>query len=785
MQADDLELISQFTAEALTAFTEGEILDDIGGDMLPARPGSPGIDLGILSNYENLAPFALLLQEALAKFEFGKHSLEEWQQKYIFPRSSSIRRFARNQFGTQRPAPGDVDRIVNQSPEHVRRWVFETVIRNVVGPRSGPDPIIILAGGTGAGKSSLNKYITSVHFADFVNAGIVTSRVEYRKLYASLLRKNTFSGTSPRDIAVEIKRKSQKYVLVCCMRDLLYSSYTSAQVQPDGHTRLLPDPHPTAFAPNLEDMEVRGEFEDFAKRYYAARSEIPVDDLIACILRACSAFQDPDMGRRSQWFARMQNEPIESTDFLAMELFILFSFSKGLRFYLIFDGFDFIQASDFLQGTTHALVLTTLSQWIISDEARLHLPRTRETLKVLVQVTMRTSTVECFWKDHSLAYGPFTPLEFYVSPPELRDLFETLAKRIEDEKPEYTGWQAGAAIDVFRNVQLGLASAAGLTERGVSGLFLENTRHRVNYIRHVLEASLRDALEDVRDIRKLKPDELASQLWIAIRQITTSKNYRLIDVLLQSKNDRFANFIRVDRIGRWLSRHSRLSGNMFLNEDILQDNNIHSGYVGNIFNYHIPYSSFSDIEYFLEKVRIVEILRTGRPLSKTKLTRAFQKNNWAISEYFDISLAILVREALIEGVFAEPEGKYTITPLGRVIVSSMIGQLGYLENIFFGCLIPGALAIDAQDILRSKSQRIEWVSASIFHVWLLLRLIKTAEVGKAPFAFERARERVAQTVEAIVRSEARNPVFGRRLSSRVLRLMRQLDDRIWVAEAQQ
>ncbi len=778
MQPDDSELIARFGADALRAFTEAELIDDIGGDMLPARPGTPGVDLGILSSYENLAPFAMLLQEALAKFEFGKHSLEEWREKYIFPRKSSVRRFARNQFTTRRPASADTDRIVNQSPDHVRRWVTETIIRNVAGPRSGPDPIIILAGGTGAGKSSLNKYITSVHFRDFVDAWIVTSRVEYRKLYAHLFRKKTFSGESPRDISIEIKRKSQKYVVVCCMRDLLYSGYTTPQPQPDGHTRLLPAGTPNSLVPNLRDKATRDDFEEFATRYSAARAEPSIGQLSACVLRACAAFEDPDVGRRSQWFTRMQNEPIGSDDFLALEIFVLFACSRGVRFYLIFDGFDFIQASDFLQGTTHSLVLSTLSQWIIADQAQLHLPRTRETLKVLVQVTMRTSTMECFWKDHSLAFGPFVSLDYYVSPPELRDVFNSLVQRIERENTEYAGWKAGAAVEMFRSVQRGLASATGLSERKVPGLFLENMRHRINYIRHVLEAALKDALEDVRDIRSLIPGDLAVRLWNAIDAITTSKSYRLVDVLLQSKNDRFANFVRVEGVTRWLGRDSRSPAGLFLSEEILQDNNIQSGYVGNIFNYHVPYTSYGDVESFLEKVRVLELLRTGRSLSKTKLLSLFHKNGWSESRYFDISLAILIREALIEGVFAEPEGKYRITKLGRALVTNMIGQMGYLENVFFGCLIPGALAIDAVDILRSRSHRLDWVAASIFHVWILLRLIRTAEVGSNRFAFERARQRIAQAVEAIVRSEARNPVFGGRLSAKVLRLMDKLDDRI-------
>lgn len=780
MNKDDRELIARFRRDAVKPFSEEALLDDIGGQSLPSRAGQgTALNLAELGDYENLEPLVMLLEEALAKFEFGKHSLEEWKTKYVFPRPSSLKRYARQQFGSEGKLKAkDRDRIVNQSPEHVERWV-KRVIREIIKERrSGAPPVFVLAGGTGAGKSTLNKYITNVHFTDFRSAKIIASRVEYRKLSSYLKRRGVFVGTDRNAMALSIRARSQKYVLVCCFRDLLYSAFTSPQVQSDGHTRLKPTDEISSLGIDLRVKEVADDFREFIAREYVARCNADVEATIVSVLRASSSFQDADVGRRTSWFSRTLTEPMASAEFLALELYLYFAVSRGFRLYIIFDGFDYIQTSDFLHNTSHALALKTLADWIVEDEGRLPLPRVREQVKPTIQVTMRNSTVQSFWKDQSLAWGQFRNPIYFVSPPELRDLYNAVTARIETEHPEFAGWRLGAGLDLFNRVQRGLAEVTTLSLPEVSALFLENTRHRINYVRHVLEAALSDAIEDVADLQALQPGELIRLLWDAMTRITTRKNYRLIEVLLQSKNDRFANFVRITDVSRWLDRENLVRHGLFVSEDILQDNNIQSGYVGNIFNYHIPYRSYSDIGYFLEKVRILRLLEDGNRLSAKQISAAFVKKKWKASRYLDISIAVLIREALIEAAFANPSGVYQITPLGSVLVKKMIKKISYLENVYFGCEIPGAITIDSVNILRSASKRIEWVAASIYHTWVLLRLIRTAELNGEAFVFDRVHEQIEQEVTRIVESEAAQWPLGSRLSALVLRYMRRLDSRL-------
>lgn len=788
MDENDEELIRRFSAAALDTFTEDELIDDIPALSVPSR-AMPALSVKLSDlrrRYKNLAPVLIVLEEALAKFEFDKHSLEEWKAKYVFPRASSLRRYHREHYGRKvdRGAT-DGDMIINRSVADVAEWVTGILVPAITSPRAGgADNVFILAGGTGAGKSTLNKYITSVHFEDFVESRIVTSRIEYRKLHGVLANQGAFTGREKDKVALSVRQRAQKYVTACCVRDIFRSAFTRPQRQPDGHTRLMPSGRPNLKI-DLRDEDVRGDFLDFYRACFADTHPTDEATLVAIINRAAANFHDPETVKRADWFTAFVNAPLVSETFLAMEIYLAFCAARGIRLFLIFDGFDFIQAADFLKDTTHALVLDTLSRWIIADKGRLTLPVTKHQVRPTIMVTMRSGTVEWFWRDRSLLYGPIADQTFYVAPPELKDIYQVVAARMVREHPEFRDWDPETGLDIFKQIQSGLAKVTGLNQPQVMALFLENTRHRVNYVRHVLEAGLEDALRLERDIPSLTSAELSRGLFDAMGQIASGRNYRLIQVLLQSKNDRFANFIRVERISRWLEVDDKGERALFSAEAVLKDNNIRSGYVGNIFNYHIPYRAFADLEFFLEKVRILHLLQ-GRALTDTQLRAGFTRNRWRISPYFDISMAILVREALVEGVFDEADGRYRVTPLGRVLSKSLVGQMRYLENVYFGCLLPGSLAIDSVDILRNRAKRIEWVVAAIFHVWILLRLIKTAEAGvreegeepAATFLFDAIQPQIEIAVRSIVESEAYRGGLGGPLSERALGLMNRLNARL-------
>jgi len=779
MKADDRELLRRFNSDRLEAFGAAELATDVEGQSFgaPAPWMTTAGDLPSLRRHENIRPLVERLHDALTKFEFGKHSIEEWERKYLFPRRSSVKRYVRAQIGSKKVSETAIDAVVNRSKESVRRWVRDDILGTILSCGVGDrKPIHILAGGTGSGKSSLNKYATSVHFTDFRDARVVATRIEYRKLYDYLGQLGIFNSTTKSEIVERIQKDSVKYLICCALRDVLYQMFTAPVRQADGHTRLAATTNASHADIDIRRDDVKAEFRLFLLSIYDAGIVGRSDALIETIEKSFSQFSSP-VASRSSWFLQSTRFSKSSPVLLAYETYLAFCVRKGLRFLFIFDGFDYIQASDFLHETTHSMFMKVLSEWIVHHNSALTMPQTRSMIKPMSLVTMRTSTIECFWKDYTLAMNVHEPHTYYVAPPELKDIFLGISRAVASEFPAFAMWGGERSAQVFDLFEKGLAGAIGLSRSRVSSLFLDNTRHRVNYIRHVLEEAFRHALESGGSIAGLTDVELAARLESEVEQLSSSRNYRLVEILLQSKNDRFANFIRVERIERWLKRDNiKPTSSLFLVEDILRDSNMRSGYVGNIFNYHIPYEGEADVAFFLEKVRIAEVLRqAGRSLSREQIVRAFKARSWPLSAYLDVSLAIMIREAWIEGKYISP-GHYQLTPLGALAVHNLVGQMTYLENVFFGCLMPGALHRQTFDIVRSTAPRRDWVAAAIFHVWILLRLIKSAEAGGQAFLFERVRPRVQRTVEVILSSSNLNLVAG--LASRVLKMMDAADKRL-------
>jgi hypothetical protein len=108
---------------------------------------------------------------------------------------------------------------------------------------------------------------------------------------------------------------------------------------------------------------------------------------------------------------------------------------------------------------------------------------------------------------------------------------------------------------------------------------------------------------------------------------------------------------------------------------------------------------------------------------------------------------------------------YEATTFGYMLRANLVPNMIYLENVFFGTFIPRGIKRFGKDVYRRSSQRHEWVAASIYHCWLFLRLIRTAEANSPPKFFEEIRMAVAATVDRIVTSKSADPriaLFARR-----------------------
>jgi hypothetical protein len=411
---------------------------------------------------------------------------------------------------------------------------------------------------------------------------------------------------------------------------------------------------------------------------------------------------------------------------------------------------------------------------LIDGPRHVLLPFTKTYIYPKFQVTVRPNTYELFWREYSQHVDGADGSTYYIAPPEFKDIVDTITKSTlflnEDGSIDV---ERAEIFEFFANVQTSLCRSLSLQRRQLNGLFMQNVRYRMNFTRNVLEEMFRPVL-NVPDI--IIPDMSRAGLVVKLRhetrELPVSKDYRLVDMLLHAKNERFANFIRIEGAGIDLQRHK---DDPTYIQTVLRDNNVKSGYVGNVFNYHIPYSDHSDIEFLLEKVRILDLLISsgGEPLQTDELKRIFIRNGWNPSPYFDFSVAILIRENMIAGFNIEAGANgYVATEFGRMTRESLVSNMIYLENVFFGTFLPRGIKRRGKDIYRSMAQRHEWVAASIFHCWILLRLIFTAEKGQHTAFFEEVRNSVAGTIERILSARSADP----RIAIFALRYMNEFEE---------
>lgn len=730
----DQELLSLFEEGNLTPFSNEELSLDmrtLGFPRVPTR--GRAIDLEQLADYRGIAPFIRALDRYLAKPVFGRDSLDQWEEFYVLPRKSSLRKYTRSHLPNSIKTFGISNQIVNRSPEAVSEWIDRTVIANLAGTGIADDrPLIVMLGGIGCGKSTFNKYITNFHFNKLKYAKIIPTRVEYRKFYNTLRWNGMFSNRVSENAKNQIQRKLQDYIVDCLIRDNLRICFTDVDSSNSGQFEAIKQNSIESLDIEPDGEEANLKFEDFLD--FECASPEQTAQIKSRVIKIMQRYKLLPLNARVSWLKETLSDSLSRQ---ALTYFLKFSFERGFRPYVILDGFDYVQAADYLDDTSHALVLDAVADWIVQYHCEVKTSSPGYIFKPLVQLTSRVCTNEYFWtrSDFSNAFGGTAALEFHVAAPEFRDLYRRMLSGLGSHFDSQRSEEGISELSsIFDRIQAGLKDEIGIRPGRFGPLFRENVRFRLNFARNVFVQAAREALDASDSSENVTPYELMQTIDKDFGgMISRQRSYRLIDILLYSSGERFSNFVMIDGIERWLSEKLRKEVR-FLSESILSDNNRRSGYVGNIFNYHIPYSKPEDIEFFLEKYRIVHLL-CARPLDKVGIIKEFDNNNWRMSKYFDISLALLIREAFVKGEFAEPHGRYVIEPHGKFVKEKLVHQMIYLENIFFGCWLPGIIQTNAVDIVRTEKNTHQWVAASIYHMWLLLKIIKTAETKGQMVAF--------------------------------------------------
>lgn len=757
MEAEDF-LRQKFDAKGLPAFGPDDLYDEWSHAAFvnKATPPAANGDLARIAAQPDLRQHLATLDTDFRKFKFGEMLLADWDRRYQFPRRRTINAFMRrtDHRGVSEGA------IINRNRDTIDSWVADDLIPSI---KASIDRITVLIGDVGSGKTTFNKLLKTRYHPVFQEQKIVVSRIEYRKLDDHVSSHYDHRPDADHAHREKLRGLIEQVVFCSAMRDLFHAGWSTLRQDSTGFVgaaTFLPAQSCAWPEIDLREPGPQKRLAAFTEDRYGSEGEqsasgIDISKTIQEVRRAIREFSSPNLQNRKRWYYEVL---ADSERQAALEPFAQYVVSEGIDIFVIFDGLDYVQISDFIGYTQHRENLQTIARWLTSGR-RVFLPRTRGYLYPSFQVTMRPNTHELFWRDYSQALTDLETPTYYIVPAEFRDIVDnaTRAPLFNSEGSEAKVAE-GEILEFFSKIQVQLGRVLGLRPRQLDDLFMQNVRYRVHFARNVLEELFQPALETLeKSGRERSRENLLERLRHETTELLDRKEYRLVDMLLHAKNERFANFIRIEGDGIDLKVHRADPSYL---QKVLRDNNTKSGYVGNVFNYHIPYEGYDDVAFLLEKLRILDLLiESGRePLRIEEIVKKFGKRGWRVSPFFDFSLAILIRENMVAGHHFEAGSYgYEATTFGRMLRAHLVPNMIYLENVFFGTYLPRGIKRFAKDVYRRSSQRHEWVAASIYHCWLFLRLIRTAEQGGQSKFFEEIRASVAATVERIVMAKNADP----------------------------
>ncbi len=292
---------------------------------------------------------------------------------------------------------------------------------------------------------------------------------------------------------------------------------------------------------------------------------------------------------------------------------------NGWSFCIIFDGFDYIEAADFIFNTNQQVVLDALSGWLYAPGATLEVPCSPIALKYKYVVSLRTNTFGRVQQFYNAATAHAAAPVWYVVPPSFAKIFNVvLADAVESIKEPRARRQTKLKLtELARDLFFAVTSAVDLpTEASASALFNQNVRHQVNYARDILSEIFREVvgltgLSDAATIEFILDDFQRNAT-----EFTRQKQYRLVDCLLCGESIRFVNFVKINDVHKLRSAYEGTDvGKEALKADLIRgmrDDNRHTGYVGNVLNYHIPYKTQKELAFLIEKPRILRITPAAR-----------------------------------------------------------------------------------------------------------------------------------------------------------------------------
>jgi hypothetical protein len=303
-------------------------------------------------------------------------------------------------------------------------------------------------------------------------------------------------------------------------------------------------------------------------------------------------------------------------------------------------------------------------------------------------------------------------------------------------------WAAGfgasqAAADAYTQLMLhGIFTAfrflsralrTGESPRALLGIFCGNLRNLFSFLERLIAWLVEDAISE--KLLNVRPTTDLNEVLTFLtsrdgREVLRRRSYRLIEILLFYRLPWFEPLVKTGSSGMAAAFMAGAP------TPELKDNRFYTGFLDNVFNYHLRQHRLGDdLHPLLEKVRIIQLL-SGRSLNPEALASVMEQRLGYVSDDLVKTLRILVRAQFVRAQVVENDVLFTATPRGQIVVTHAARSMTYLEHVYHQTLFPAEFLPVRIDAPRDRGVE-SWTAHSIRNCFIFLAYIRFVEANRA------------------------------------------------------
>jgi len=476
--------------------------------------------------------------------------------------------------------PVDGERFVNASRDTARQWLENDLIPILQQSRSRKT--IFVTGKPGSGKSTFFKYLLNKYNTELAKAKIICSRFESVKF-------RDFHTVDPSGKTLTLVARLEDYIYHVLLRDIIHTlAYYSTPIG-----------------------RKRSELGFFASSQIDATFEQAVPNEVAT--------REKDKNLLIEALSEHSFSPqlLRSLG-LDTKKFLVGYFAERVKLCLVVDGLDFVtlahkemdpQTYEILTVLINTFALAGATAVAAQGNARLAIPFDLHALFVL-----RNSTFKVAFEARANEMVQASTHRWEIAPVDYRTLIHLAVRRGLVELSRTRRLRIANDVDSLSNkLTIATLSILGAVERQASRrvsanamqLFNGNYRHCFEFLERLFAWLLRlarveEVIDDVEPPFRNAIEFIASDEPL---RLIRQRGYRMLEFLLFHEGWSFENALSlVGRYDEYFMPGTPTAGRLKINTQC-------SGYIDNLFNYHIErHAEHPDDHCFLEKIRILQAL---------------------------------------------------------------------------------------------------------------------------------------------------------------------------------